>query len=102
MILIADDSKPRWIDAFVREDDAMLVNVGQRAMARIPANSRTWVEAKVAQVGLHTQSLDGSGGSADGARNMQPERVWIKIVPTEPFDEHLVTGTTAKAVVWVR
>jgi multidrug resistance efflux pump len=104
-ILIADDSKPRWIEAFVREQDAMLVTPGQRARVKVPANGGWYVEAVVVFVGLHTQSLDhvGGAGASDGARTtQQPERVWVRLQPSKPLRGNPVPGTSARAVIRVR
>ena len=103
-ILVADDNRPRWVEGFVREADAMHVTVGQRAWVRAPANLGDYVEAVVEQVGLHTQSLDdGDGeGATTGARYMQPERVWVRLRPLQPLNGKPVTGTSARAVIRVR
>jgi multidrug resistance efflux pump len=104
IILVSDASKERWIDAFVDEEDAMLVDIGQKATVRVPANSSYTVEAVVEQVGLHTQSLDATDTNAQGGgpRFGQPDRVWIMLVPVKPLPEHTVTGTTARGVIRVR
>ncbi|MCK5801732.1 MAG: efflux RND transporter periplasmic adaptor subunit [Lentisphaeria bacterium] len=104
IILVSDESKPRWIDAFVDEEDAMKVDVGQSAWLTVPANSRNRVKATVRQVGLHTQTLDrGAGGQAEQTTAFgQSDRVWIRLVPVEPLAEHTVTGTTARGFIRVR
>lgn len=102
-ILVADNDTPRWIDGFLRESDAMLVDVGQRARVRAPANTGDYADAVVAQVGLHTQSLDeGEAGGATAPRYMQPERVWVRLRPLKPLKGDPVTGTSVRAVIRVR
>ncbi|MBN2450643.1 MAG: HlyD family efflux transporter periplasmic adaptor subunit [Lentisphaeria bacterium] len=104
MILVRDSSKPRWIDAFVDEEDAQLVSVGQKAHLRIPSNSWNQVVATVTRMGMHTSALDRAGGgeSASASAVVQPDRVWLKLVPDEPLPEQTVTGTTARGRIRVR
>lgn len=102
-ILVAEDGEPRWIEGFVREEDAMLIDIGQRAKVRVPAGSWGYVPARVEQIGMHTQSLDGAGApSGDGRGAVQQERVWVKITPLEPLKGNPITGTTARAIIRVR
>lgn len=100
LILVAEDNEPRWIEGFVREDDAMLVNVGDIAKVQAPVHGAPFVTGKVAQIGLHTQSLDGSEGAQ--ARAGQAERVWLRIVPDAPLPGDPITGTSARAIIKVR
>jgi multidrug resistance efflux pump len=100
IILVNDVSKPRWIDAYVDEEDAQLVAAGQEALMYVPANSRDTVVAKVAQMGMHTQTLDAGGGAT--TEFGQPDRVWVKLVPVEPLPERVVTGTTARGAIRIR
>jgi len=103
ILLIRDTSRSRWIEAFVDEEDACLVHVGQEAVLRVPAGSGRQVEAVVTQIGLHTETLDSGGrGGATGPQFGQPDRVWVKLVPTGELDEDTVTGTTARGVIRVR
>ena len=102
-ILVAEDGEARWIEGFVREEDAMLVDIGQRAKVRVPAGSGRYVPARVEQIGMHTLSLDGAGSpSSDGRGAIQQERVWVKIRPLEPLKGNPITGTTARAIIRVR
>ncbi|MBT7162170.1 MAG: biotin/lipoyl-binding protein [Victivallales bacterium] len=100
IIMVNESSKPRWIDVFVDEEDAQLVSVGQVANMNVPANSNDVVKAKVTQMGMHTQTLDGSGGAT--TQFGQPDRVWVKLVPVEPMPERVITGTTARGYIRVR
>jgi len=99
-ILVAEDDEPRWIEGFVREDDAMLVNVGDIAKVQAPVHGAPFVTGKVAQIGLHTQSLDGSESAE--VRAGQAERVWLRIVPDAPLSGDPITGTSARAIIKVR
>lgn len=103
-ILVTDDSRPRWVEGFVREEDAMKVSAGQRAHVKVPAGSGHYVAAVVEQVGLHTQSMnrDGSTLASQAMAYGQPDRVWVKLRPEQPLAGNPVTGTTAKALIWVR
>ncbi len=103
-ILVSDDSKPRWIEGFVREEDAMLVEAGQAAQVRVPAGSGSYVDAVVEQVSLHTQSLERGTVDLGGAslRTTQADRVWVRIRPLAPLEGTPVTGTTARAIIWIR
>lgn len=99
ILLVTDDSDPRWIEAYVDEEDAQLLSPGQSAQVYVPANSRDQVSAKIIQLGLHTQTLDGGGGSTQFG---QPDRVWVKLLPDDPLPERIVTGTTARGLIRVR
>lgn len=101
-ILVADDSKPRWVECFVREADAMLVDVGQRAWVRVPANNGRYVKAVVDQVGLHTDSQDGGTTAAGRSTRQMQERVWVRIRPLKPLAGNPVTGTSARGIIRVR
>lgn len=103
ILLVSDQSEPRWIEAYVDEKDAQVVAPGQSAVVYVPANSFDRVKAKVVQMGLHTQTLDGGGGAAASATQYgQPDRVWIKLQPEEPLPEQVVTGTTARGIIRIR
>ncbi len=104
LVLVCDASRPRWIDAFVDEEDARLVSIGQTAFVRIPANSHREIRARVTQLGLHTATIDrGAGASPDAPAGAgQPDSVWVRLVPEEPLDGHTVTGTTARGKIRVR
>jgi multidrug resistance efflux pump len=99
-ILVADDSRGRWIEGFIRDSDAMNVQVGQSVRVRVPAGTGDYFDAEVEAVGMHTSSLDGEG--AGTAAYLQGERVWIKIRTAQPLPEEAVTGTTANATIRIR
>ena len=103
-MLVADDSRPRWIEGFVREEDAMLVSVGQSARVRVPASRYRRIDAVVEQVGLHTLSLDRSpsGGDAGASSAARTEQVWVKLKPLGTLPNNPVTGTSARATIRVR
>ena len=100
VMLVADESKGLWVNAYVREKDAPLVGVGQPARIRIMAGPRRYIDAEVTQVSEHTQSQD-SGGSESG-QAAQSEVVWVKIHPREELPPGLKHGMTALAVIKVR
>lgn len=103
LVLLADGSRPRWIDAFVDEEDARHISVGQMAVVRVPANSHRDILARVTQVGMHTATLDRSGpGVESPAGAVQPDSVWARLVPDQPLDSQTVTGTTARGRIRVR
>ncbi len=103
ILMVSDLSEPRWIEAYVDEKDAQSVAPGQTAVVYVPANSYDTVTAKVTQMGLHTQTLDGGGGVGAAATQYgQPDRVWVKLLPDEPLPERVITGTTARGVIRVR
>lgn len=104
LILVSDVSRRRWIEAYVDEEDAMLVDIGQKAYLHVPASSHGWITATVNQVGLHTLTLDNGGSSTPSAAPSfgQPDRVWIKLAPDEPLPPETVTGTTARGTIRVR
>lgn len=99
-ILVADDSRGRWIEGFIRDSDAMRVQAGQRVRVRVPAGTGKYFDAEVEAVGMHTTSLDGNG--AGDSAYPQAERVWIKIRTDKPLPEEAVTGTTANATIKIR
>jgi len=103
-ILVSDDSKARWIEGFIREEDAMRVSVGQKAKVKVPATTGRWTEAEVTQIGMHTLSLDRAGGvaAADSAGSGRPDRVWVKLSTSAPLEGDPVTGTSARVVIYVR
>jgi len=101
LILVRDSSRARWIDAFVDEEDAALVSIGQKAMMHVPANSFDKIETKVTQISLHTATLDG-GAAAPATAFNEADRVWVKLVPVLPLDVSTVTGTTARGHIKVR
>ncbi|NQU43595.1 efflux RND transporter periplasmic adaptor subunit, partial [bacterium] len=96
-ILITDDSRGRWIEGYIREDDAGLVSVGQRAMVEVVVGSGRSFEAEVSQIGLSTSSLDG----ADGGRVTMSELVWVKMRPTN-MEGKFLPGMSAQATIRVR
>jgi multidrug resistance efflux pump len=102
-VLVTDDSKGRWVEGYVAEQDALLVKVGQRAWIKVPARGGDWVEATVERVGLHTQSLDDSATGLRGAATYgQPERVWLMLSAKKPLKGNPLPGMTAKAYIRVR
>jgi multidrug resistance efflux pump len=100
-ILVADDSRERWIEGFIGDEDAMRVNMGSPARIQVPAGFGKYVAGVVDQVGMHTESLDGSPAGAP-PRFPQPERVWVRIRTLAPLPGDPVTGTSAKAFIRVR
>jgi hypothetical protein len=98
---VAEASKSRWVEGYVREADAMRVSVGQKARIQVPANVGRFVNAEVSRLGFHTEALDGSAGVTELSAG-KPDRVWVRLVPLEPFPGEPVTGTTARVIIRVR
>lgn len=102
-ILVARQGGDFWVNAWVRERDAPLVGVGQPARIKVLAGSRDWVEAEVTQVSAHTQARDATpDATAPTGGRTQGQRVWVKLRPTEPLEEGLKHGMSARAVIRVR
>lgn len=102
-IKVADESKGFIINAYVREEDAPLVAVGQPAKVRVLAGRRRYVDAVVEQIGEHTQSQD-SAVPTQSARPGQHELVWVKLRPKDytELGDGLKHGMTARAIIKVR
>jgi multidrug resistance efflux pump len=103
VLLISDPATPRWIDAYVDEEDARRVAVGQVARVTVPANSSRHLQARVTQVGLHTTLMDHQGTAVSVPSTMaQPDSVWVRLAPLQPLDRQTVTGTTARGKIRVQ
>ncbi len=100
VVLVADDSRGFWLNAYVSEKDAPLVGVGQPARIRMLAGPRRYIDAEVTQIGEHTQSQD--VGVTGGTQSVQGESVWVKIRPKETLPPGLKHGMTARAVIKIR
>ena len=99
-ILVADDSAGRWVEAFVREDDVHLVQVGQPARIEMVVGSRCYVDGTVKAVALSTHSLDREVSDAGTARR-GIELVWVKLVPVK-LEGNPLPGMSARATIKVR
>lgn len=103
-ILVADDSKGRWINGFVREKDALWLEPGQSARVKVLSGARRYVDAVIVQVGQHTDSVDREPSVLAGSASQpgQPELVWVKLRPVEPFNDDPLPGMTARVIIRVR
>ncbi|MHC4591779.1 MAG: HlyD family secretion protein [Planctomycetota bacterium] len=107
-MIVTNDSKGQWVDAFVPQQDAWLIREGQRAKIKVPGPRRWlwwrgYVDAEVTRVALHTQSKDGGGDNpTEGSPGVRGEVVWVKLVPLEPFPDDALPGMTARAYIRVR
>ncbi len=103
VILVARQGGDFWINAYVRERDAPLLGVGQPARIKVLAGSRDWIDGEVTQVSAHTQARDAAPEpGAAAAQRGQGQRVWVKLRPTEPLQEGLKHGMSARAVIRIR
>ena len=102
VVLVADDSRGRWVEAFVDERKAARVREGQHALVDIIDGSGDYVEvdAVVEAVGLCTTSLSEFDEPAAGAAS-SARQVWVKLRP-KLKDDSLRPGTSARAVIHVR
>lgn len=107
-MIVTNDSKGQWVDAFVPQQDAWLIREGQRAKIKVPGPRRWlwwrgYVDAEVTRVALHTQSKDGGAGNpSESSPGVQGEVVWVKLVPLEPLPDDALPGMTASAYIRVR
>ena len=99
-ILVADDSAGRWIEGFVTEDEAGLIQIGQKGKAEVIVGSGTYLDVVVEAVGLSTSAI---GRGEGGGQSMQQRGtlVWVKLQPVSPA-QSLLPGNTARAVIRVR
>ena len=99
-ILVADDSKGRWIEGYVREDDAGLLREGQTARVELVMGSGYYVKAAVEAVGLSTSAIDRNDAGGLGSRSYA-ELVWVKLRPVSKMG-NVRPGMSARAVIRVR
>ena len=99
VILVTNDQKGRWVDAFVREEDAEYVREGQSATIEI-VGGRT-VLAEVAAVGQSTFSMATGSREPDTGMYRFGALVWVKLRPVaEGFSP--LPGSSASAVIRIR
>jgi HlyD family secretion protein len=101
-IEVADDSKGRWVEGYVAEEDANDVRVGQKAHIEIGVDSGTYVETTVEQVGLSAAPGNSRYRSYSETGDYgRPSPIWLKLglpktdPPTRP-------GTSAYVLIRVR
>jgi len=101
IVLVADDSAGRWLEAYVREEDAQRVKVGQTADVELGDGSA--VSATVDAVALSASPLAGAnpGQGSTGAAPSAAALVWVKLKPVEPMGDPL-PGMSAYVVIHVR
>ncbi len=103
-IKIADDSRGRWIDGLIREEDRRHVQVGQKAKVKVGLHTRGYVKATVVAVGDATLSATSSNpDSADQYEQFGvPGQFWVKLELLEEFeDKPPHPGTSARAIIRV-
>ncbi len=101
-ILVRDQSRELWIDAYVRQQDRHLVGPGQRARVKVLAGSQDYVEAVVSKVSEHSRSEEAIGAPAGPGADLWGTRFWVKLKPLEPLEPGLKDGMTAKAYIYIR
>ena len=100
-ILVRDDSAGRWVEGYVREEDAHYIEVGQRA--RVTLVTGDSLQATVEAVALSTSSL-GRPTGAVAANSPPPDSsvlVWVRLRLQEGINSPL-PGTSARAVIRIR
>jgi len=106
IMLVADETEGYWIEAFVNEEDAVLVRPKQKAEVEVVVGSGDYIDAEVSEVGLSTASLDRisqsavTGGATVNPRKMT-EMVWVKLMPIK-CNVPLLPGMSARAIIRVR
>jgi len=100
IVLITDDSEGRWIEGYVREDEAGLIRIGQPAEVEIVRGSGDYVKAVVTAVGLSTSAIDRQDDTGLSAR-IPSQLVWVKLYPVDGMND-VRPGTSARAVIRVR
>lgn len=102
LLEVADDSKGRWVEGFVVEEDAGLIREGQKAEVEIGIDSGYFVDAVVEQIG-YSASASGSryrsfSESGDYGR---PAPIWLRIGLPETNPQPR-PGTSAQVLIRVR
>ncbi|MHC4480942.1 MAG: HlyD family efflux transporter periplasmic adaptor subunit [Planctomycetota bacterium] len=108
-MLVETAGRKPWVDAFVSQKEAHLVEVGQRAKVKLPGPWRLlwwrrYKDAVVTATAFHTRSIDAGGdfSSEEGSPRVRTDSVWVKLRFQEPLDVEPVRGMTARAYVRVR
>jgi len=100
-VLVADDGAGRWIEAYVREEDAEYVEAGQRAEVALATGAD--LRATVDTVALSTSSLarPSSDAGLNAPAGNPSEMVWVRLrfldLQADPRP-----GTSARVVIRVR
>jgi multidrug resistance efflux pump len=99
---VADDSKGRWVEGFVAEEDANVIREGQKAEVEIGIDSGYYVDAVVEQVGYSTSASGSRYRSFSETGDYgRPAPIWLRIgLPeTNPRPR---PGTSAHVLIRVR
>lgn len=98
---VTDDSKGRWIAAYVREKDAFYVRPGQRAKVILASGDRVYTT--VEEVGGATSSVRRLRANPTGeADQVGPELVYVKLKPESDLPSDPLPGMSARAVIRIR
>jgi len=101
VIQVTDDSKGRWIAAYVREKDAFYVRPGQRAKVILASGERVYTT--VEEVGGATSSVRRLRANPTGeADQVGPELVYVKLRPQSDLKSDPLPGMSARAVIRIR
>lgn len=99
---VVDDSKGRWVEGFVAEEDANLIRQGQEAEVEIGIDSGYYVDAVVEQVGYSASANSSRYRSFSEAEGYgRPAPIWLRIGLPET-DVQPRPGTSAYVVIRVR
>lgn len=92
-IQLIEASGDRWIEGYIRECDAPLVKIGQKARVEIVVGYGEEIDATVETMGLTTDSVEPEGGGESAAS----ELVWIRLRPVDDAARDALPGMSARA-----
>jgi len=105
-VLVTDDQAGRWVEAFIHEQDAERIKIGQRAKVEIVIGSRDYMDATVEAIAATTSSVytaytaRSTAGPTSPSPGV-PELVCVKLRPVEDT-VRLLPGMSARAIIRVR
>jgi multidrug resistance efflux pump len=101
-VAVIDDSKGRWVEGYVAEDDADRVRPGQKAEVEIGIGSGHCLDAVIGQVGHSVSSGRARSRSfTQGADYGNPAPVWVRADLPES-GRSIRPGTSADLLIRVR
>ncbi len=99
---VADDSKGRWVEGFVAEEDADAIRQGQKAEVEIGIDSGYYVDGVVERVGYSASANSSRLRSFSEALDYgRPAPIWLRIGIPET-DPRPRPGTSAHVLIRVR